>query len=362
MTDQKDGYSQLSAWLGAPGSKRFVKVLEAMVTPDELVLILELKNPATPQELAARLKTDEKLLKAKLEAMSEKGIIVAMGPGYISHKNIVMFHHMSHAVIPEDKKPAIYSLWEDFYFNEWRDILVDEFERRLKTVGAKGHRVVPARKALDLSPKIKPDQILWYEDMEQMIERGESIIVTPCGCRVIWRKCDNPIDVCMHIDNRKLKESAGKRKDIKVLTKDEARALNAETEEKGLVHIPLNIMHAEGTICNCCEDCCMVVDPLKYRGRVHEILSPSRFRAVIDEQKCQGCQTCVERCIFDAIEMRKPVNSKKMKAYIINAHCMGCGVCVVKCPEQAMSLELIRPPEHIPEDFPEAIARRAQAK
>jgi ferredoxin len=154
----------------------------------------------------------------------------------------------------------------------------------------------------------------------------------------------------------------GKRENVKTLTKEEALALNDETEEKGLVHIPLNIVHSEGTICNCCADCCMVVNPLLYRGRVHEILSPSRYRAVIDEGKCTGCQICVDRCIFDAIEMRKPANSKKMKAYSIYEHCMGCGVCVFKCPSGAMTLELIRPPEHIPEDFPEALARKAQAR
>jgi ferredoxin len=70
----------------------------------------------------------------------------------------------------------------------------------------------------------------------------------------------------------------------------------------------------------------------------------------------------VERCIFNGIEMRKPANSKKLKAYVISEHCMGCGVCVFKCPNGAMSLELIRPPEHIPEDFPEAMARKATAK
>jgi ferredoxin len=146
----------------------------------------------------------------------------------------------------------------------------------------------------------------------------------------------------------------GKRKDHKKLNKEEALALNDMTEEKGLFHIPLNIIHAEGTICNCCEDCCMVVNPLLHRGndRIYAILSPSRFRAVIDETKCQGCQTCVDRCIFDAIEMRKLANSKRMKAYINNEHCMGCGVCTFKCPNGAMRLELIRPPEHIPESLP----------
>ncbi len=193
--EKKDGYGELAARMGAPGSKRFVKVLQAMVTPDELEIILELKDPATSQDLAARLKIGEPAMKAKLEAMKEKGIITPALQGYVAHRNIVMFHHMAHSVIPEARKPAIYALWEDFYFNEWRDILVDEFEKRLATVGAKGHRVFPASKALKMSPKVKPDQVLWYEDMEKMIDRGKNIVSTACGCRVIWRKCESPVYV-----------------------------------------------------------------------------------------------------------------------------------------------------------------------
>lgn len=153
------------------------------------------------------------------------------------------------------------------------------------------------------------------------------------------------------------------RNDHKELTLEEALALNDLTEEKGLIHIPLNIIHAEGTICNCCEDCCMVINPMFNRGgdAVYRLLSPSRYRAAIDEEKCQGCQTCVGRCIFSAIEMRKPANSKKMKAYINNDHCMGCGVCIFKCPNNAMHLELVRPPEHIPEGFTGIPAQKAPA-
>lgn len=364
MDNKSEAYEKLSERLGAPGSKRFVKVLEAMVTPEEAALLLEMEKPVKSAELAARLKTDEKALSEKLSAMKEKGILTSGEQGYVSHRNIVMFHHMAHAIIPEHLKPDIYPLWEDFFWNEWRDILVDGFEKRLAASGAKGHRVVPARKALDISPNIPQDQILWYEDMRAMINRGKSVIISNCGCRVIWRKCDSPIDVCIHVDSPRLEAGLEKRGDLRKVTKEEALAINDAVEEKGLVHIPLNIMHAEGTICNCCDDCCMVVNPLLHRGggRIYDVLSPSRYRNVIDEEKCEGCQTCVERCIFDAIEMRKVPGSKKMKAYIINEHCMGCGVCTFKCPNQAMRLELVRPPEHIPEQYPEMAARQAQSK
>ena len=90
------------------------------------------------------------------------------------------------------------------------------------------------------------------------------------------------------------------------------------------------------------------MQPMKNYGDVYTMLAPSRYRAVIDEEKCIGCQTCIDRCHFDAIEMKKPEGSKKMKAYIIDGHCMGCGLCVFKCPQDAIQLELVRPPEHIP--------------
>jgi hypothetical protein len=192
MASENGVYEQLSERLGARGSKRFVKVLEAMVTPEEARLLLELRTPTKPAELAARLKMDEKSLQAKLLAMNEKGIVNKVDQGFVSHRNIVMFHHLAHAIIPEELKPSIYPLWEDFFWNEWRDILVDEFERRLAATGGKAHRVVPAGKALDIS-NIPQNKILWYEDVRAMIERGRDIVVTACGCRVIWGKCDSPL-------------------------------------------------------------------------------------------------------------------------------------------------------------------------
>ena len=46
--------------------------------------------------------------------------------------------------------------------------------------------------------------------------------------------------------------------------------------------------------------------------------------------------------------MQPVPGSKKLKAAINNEHCLGCGVCVITCPKNALTLELVRPPEHIP--------------
>jgi Na+-translocating ferredoxin:NAD+ oxidoreductase RNF subunit RnfB len=79
----------------------------------------------------------------------------------------------------------------------------------------------------------------------------------------------------------------------------------------------------------------MVVNPLLHRGsgKVHEILTPSRYRAVVDPELCSGCQTCVKRCMFDAIQMEPVSGSMKLRSTIVKEHCLGCGV-VVKCPKR----------------------------
>jgi MinD superfamily P-loop ATPase len=61
----------------------------------------------------------------------------------------------------------------------------------------------------------------------------------------------------------------------------------------------------------------------------------------------------VERCPFDAVEMKKPAGSKKLKASIIKENCMGCGVCIVGCKQKAMRFEVVRPPSYILAPRPE---------
>jgi ferredoxin len=366
VPDGNNAFDRLAERMGAPGSKRFARILEAMMSSEEAAILLEAPVWKTAKEIAQKLNIDEKSLQPRLDDMELRQIIRKSDMGYIAPGNIVAFHHGAIGWMREDLKAKVYPLWGDFFFAEWRDILVDGFISR-KEKGAPGaHRVVPAYKALRLSPKVKPEQILWYEDMEQVLRRSERISLMMCGCRGLWRKCDSPVDVCVQVEyktgsirpKRKENEFIKPPKDV---TFEEAMKVIDDCEDRGMVHIPLNTSHGD-LFCNCCDDCCMVINPLLHRGegKIWEILTPSRYRAVVDQELCTGCQTCVDRCKFDAIEMRQVPGSKKLKSSIINEHCLGCGACVVKCPNKALTLELVRPPEHIPTVTPLELFKMGQ--
>ena len=55
--------------------------------------------------------------------------------------------------------------------------------------------------------------------------------------------------------------------------------------------------------------------------------------AVVDNEKCTGCETCVSECPSEAITM------KDEKAVINAELCVDCGVCVDACPAEAISME-----------------------
>ena len=55
--------------------------------------------------------------------------------------------------------------------------------------------------------------------------------------------------------------------------------------------------------------------------------------AVVDAETCTGCESCVDECPVEAIEM------KDGKAVVNEDDCVDCGACVDACPVEAISME-----------------------
>ena len=54
--------------------------------------------------------------------------------------------------------------------------------------------------------------------------------------------------------------------------------------------------------------------------------------AKVDKEKCTGCESCVEVCPVEAIEM------KDDKA-VVSDDCVDCGQCVDECPVEAIEMD-----------------------
>ncbi|MDZ7616030.1 MAG: 4Fe-4S binding protein [Patescibacteria group bacterium] len=55
--------------------------------------------------------------------------------------------------------------------------------------------------------------------------------------------------------------------------------------------------------------------------------------AVVDSEKCTGCESCVDSCPLDAIEMQDNI------AVVDADTCGDCGACVDSCPVEAITME-----------------------
>jgi NAD-dependent dihydropyrimidine dehydrogenase PreA subunit/predicted transcriptional regulator len=370
MAQTNAAYQKIAEMWLFPESDSFKAMLETLMTTDEAALLLECTAPVTVTDLAKRLKTDEKSLAPKLEALFKRGLIFKGRTQYQFRRG----RHFGFAgsVIPLDMEE--YKRRAKKWSSENPTREVNAWMESYKKTGNPIHRVYPSRLAIKSNPNIKKSDLLWHEDIEQIFQKAEIIIAGPCGCRsgrgmaeptqldknLKSTRCNHPMWNCFQFLKPILAEARSRGGDMMVYTYDEAIAKSDEAELAGLVHEgPGNAAVMPGVICQCASDCCGMIIQSQASGEdMHALYTPSRFLATVEQEKCSGCQTCVERCSFGSIEMVKEPGQKKLKAKINPKECYGCGVCVVGCPQKAIKFDLIRPPEHIP---PASAARRIPA-
>jgi heterodisulfide reductase subunit A-like polyferredoxin len=72
---------------------------------------------------------------------------------------------------------------------------------------------------------------------------------------------------------------------------------------------------------------------------IHQLLAPKTLNiecsnAVVDEEKCALCLTCIRSCPYNAMQ----VNSEKASAESLPEVCQKCGICAGECPAKAITL------------------------
>lgn len=311
---------QLPGRFPATDSGVELRLLRSIFTPElaELALHLTLSAEEAPV-IAERAGLPEKQVSQMLVEMANKGLIFDVQPRngpprYMASQFVVgIWEYQLNNLNPEFIHDA------DEYFKALFD-----FERWRKTPQL---RTIPVGTSLTAQAEVMP-----YEQAEILIRSNKRFAVANCICRkerkLVGEGCDKPQEVCL---------SMGLASDFYVrhglgrsISMEEALHILEIADEAGLVLQPNNAQKAN-FMCCCCGDCCGVLRNIKRHPRPAEIVS-SAYYAESDDQICNGCGDCVERCQMEAI------NVDEGYAMINLERCIGCGLCVTTCSTEAIHL------------------------
>jgi UDP-glucose 4-epimerase len=194
-----------------------------------------------------------------------------------------------------------------------------------------------------------------YKVFEYFINKASNIVLRTCPCRERYECKNHSIELgCIFMGddtkNMVLPEGHGY-----VATKEQALEHLNKAMAEGLV--PLlgrNVAEAEGghgvedtgkflSGCFCCECCCIAVKYAQYgtfsgTGMGGDNTGTMKGMTItVDEDKCIGCEKCIETCPFNLRVL------KDGKSFVDSKRCVGCGRCLKVCPENAISFDVQDP-------------------
>ena len=203
---------------------------------------------------------------------------------------------------------------------------IDKYDRWLSEEKISySSRVIPINESLTVQQWVLPT-----EQVLEIFRNARSVALTTCDCRTQYQRCDNPVEVCLVLNDEADKVvSEGQGRYVSI---DEAADVLRVADERGLVHLSLyQPDHELFALCNCCACCCHDLQLFRLFNR-KDIMVRSEYAAITDFEACTHCGTCIDRCIFDA----RTWNDERMK--YDEERCYGCGLCVTTCPESAIDM------------------------
>ncbi|MFC2169528.1 4Fe-4S binding protein [Acidobacteriota bacterium] len=210
-------------------------------------------------------------------------------------------------------------------FLEERSVLVEQWLKEGKIPTSS--KVIPVNESFSTKQWILPTvQAL------EILRNARSFALTECECRIHYKRCENPVDICLMINDAADKYvREGKARYVSI---NEAKNILKHANDRGLVHLTIyNPDQYVYSLCSCCSCCCHDLQLLSVFGR-RDLISHSEYITQTKMDICAHCGTCVERCIFGARSWK----DDKM-SYAADA-CYGCGLCVTQCPSNAIVMKL----------------------
>jgi ferredoxin len=307
-------------------------LVEELFTPEEAELAAKMPLSSIPAETFAReiAGGDPKEVESLLETMANKGLVFTREKGGVRYYNLMLllpgiFEMQFLKGEVNDRARKLARLFEDYSVASQPSAAAPT---RFAIFPAA--RVITVEKEIPAGVEIHP-----YDRVSEYISKADYIAVGTCYCRhhgeLLGRPCEKPKDVCMSFGPTA--EFISERGFGRLVSKEEALKVLDCAEKAGLIHCSNNIGKYIDFICNCCDCHCLIIQGIK-KATVLGSVATSSFIASIEEEDCNGCGDCVERCQMDALALEGDI-------VVQNAErCIGCGLCVSVCPTEALRLEL----------------------
>ncbi len=321
-----------------------LKLLAKLFSAEDATLASTLTmDPRPLHEIAEQNRISETEAKQRLIGMVKRGLIDIKrdaGTGFAFHliPFVVGFYERQNANI--DKEFA--ELFEQYYHESFHSTMLSE---------PSVHRIIPLEKAIPVDIDVMP-----YQKASTYLDQAQSWGVLDCICRVqkrlIGQACEHSVRNCLVFSPKP--NAFVRSEEIEALSREQALEVLAEADREGLVHSVNNAQTEVYYICNCCTCSCGVLRGMVEYGSENSI-ARSDFYARVDGDLCTGCETCLERCPFDALEMLDGLCQVDRKA------CYGCGLCISACETGALSLIQKSPEELAPPPADDAAWRERRA-
>ncbi len=197
---------------------------------------------------------------------------------------------------------------------------------------------LPQMRTIPIAESIQPQHnVSTFDEVADLMQKAEApFAIFACICRQKKSLAGEPCQItdreetCLAVGDMAqgvLRQGLGRE-----ITRDEAISIIEQNQKQGLVLQPSNTEKAE-FICSCCGCCCGMIAMHKNLPKPVDFWA-TNFYTVIDNDACNGCGICAERCQVGAatVALNGP-------AVIDLNRCIGCGLCVPSCPTQALSLQ-----------------------
>ena len=193
---------------------------------------------------------------------------------------------------------------------------------------------------VDQDVNMPEDFVLPSQTVEDIINKFDDIAVGYCFCRqrrgLLGDDCATKAPMLNCFTFGKSARHTAAQGFAQKITREEALRIMKEAEAAGLIHKAFHPgsreESPETSICNCCKDCCDTFG--LWRNGTLPLTNSTYHLAIIDQEICTGCGTCVASCPTDAISLDDDDLAVRDEAY-----CIGCGICARFCPEEAISLK-----------------------